>query len=84
VTLKFVHVVKFVPVSFVYGQVHVQRMDLSSLLQSIDTMLAKMEKELREKIQNRKVVNVSLTVSPVVLGQLSGLLIIMYAVVEDS
>ena len=59
-------------------------MDLSSLLQSIDTMLAKMEKELREKIQNRKVVNVSLTVSPVVLGQLSGLLIIMYAVVEDS
>ncbi len=83
-TLRIVHVVRFLPLTLTYGQVQVQRMDLTSFLQSIDQILTKMETELVSRVGNKRVKSISLEVSPVSLGQVSGLLIVMYALVEDN
>jgi len=84
VKIRAVHVVKFLPLTFVYGQIQVRRLDLAEFLSNIEHILTKMEQELSEKIGSRRVLDFTIEITPVSLGSVAGLLIVMIALVEDS
>ncbi len=80
--MKIVYSVKFLPISFQYGQISVQRLDMFNLIKEVERMLNKASEELEKKI-NGKVVSTSLSVSQLNVGPVVGILIILLAVVED-
>jgi hypothetical protein len=82
--MKIVHVSKFLPLTVTYGQVQIQRLDLAEFIRQVDLTLTKLESELIQKCEGKKILNMGMSVSQVNLGTVNGLLIVLYALVEDS
>ncbi|NPB00839.1 MAG: hypothetical protein GXO10_05640 [Crenarchaeota archaeon] len=81
--MKIVYSVKFLPISFQYGQISVQRFNIFEFLKEFEKMLDKASEELERKISTRRVVSTSLSISQLTVGPIVGLLIVLLAVVED-
>ncbi len=81
--MKIIYSIKFLPISFQYGQISVQRFNIFEFLREFERMLDKASEELERKIATGRVVSTSLSVSQLSIGPVVGLLIVLLAVVED-
>ncbi len=82
--MRAVHVVKFLPITYYYGQVSVYRLGIFDFLNELNRLIDKASSELVSKIGNAKVISSSISISQISVGPIVGVLIILYAIVEDS
>ncbi|NPA24042.1 MAG: hypothetical protein GXO23_07095 [Crenarchaeota archaeon] len=83
--MRVIYSVKFLPISFQYGQISVQRVDMMELIREVERILSKASEELERKIMHNggRIISTSLSVSQLNVGPIVGLLIVLLAVVED-
>ncbi len=82
--MRIVYTIKFLPLTYQYGQVSVQRFGILEFLNELNRILEKANDELLAKVGKGRIVSTSISIAQVSVGPIVGLLIIVYAVVEDS
>ncbi len=81
---KIVYATRLIPLVVQYGQVQLQKLDIMEFLRQVNLSIEKLSEELLSKVGNRKILSLNMSFTQVNVGNVIGLLIVMYALVEDS
>ncbi len=82
--VRYVYATRFIPLTLHYGQIQVQRLDIMEFIKQLNLSLEKLFDELCEKISDKRIISSGIEISQVNLGSVTGLVIVVYAFVEDS
>ncbi len=77
------HIVKFIPCSAVHPYLP-RDIDVKAVLDRLDAVLDKAFEDLLKGVPDDKVLNVGISMSNVVVGHLSGVLIAVYVLIKDD